>query len=297
MRPSEIPTSELDNRPMSRPLGMRYTGGYAVSRRVSAQSCGLVWSSGHAGGNAPRNGDPPDRGVLRLGHLGGKQTGAAQAPAPARRVSDETGGAGVCFSPRVQPSHAVRTPTGRRLLLHVCCAPCAAHAVERVRAEGWAVTLFFANSNIAPSDEYERRLDTARDLARRCACVLLVDTYDHDAWLAAVRGLEDEPEKGRRCLVCFRFSLERTAQRAAADGFDGFATTLTISPHKRSADILRIGADLERFVALDFKKQDGFRRSTELAREYGLYRQNTCGCEFSADAGAPPRLADDAKSG
>lgn len=166
------------------------------------------------------------------------------------------------------------------LLLHICCAPCATHAVRRL-GETHAVTGFFSNSNISPREEYEKRLENARRLAAVCRIPLVEDAYDHDAWLAAVKGLEDEPERGRRCEVCFRFNLARAAAYAAAHGFDRFTTTLTISPHKDTRTIFAVGRSLGPFLEVDLKKQDGFLKSRELTRELGLYRQDYCGCEFS----------------
>jgi len=169
----------------------------------------------------------------------------------------------------------------RRLLLHVCCGPCATASLERLKALG-EVTLFFSNANLYPPAEYARRLDAVRRLAAHCDCALVEDTCDHDAWRAWIAGLEDEPERGERCRRCFAYSLRRAAQYAAENGFSGLTTTLTISPHKRSADILAIGQSLSpEFLDIDFKTADGFRRSLELSREYGLYRQDYCGCEFS----------------
>ncbi len=167
-----------------------------------------------------------------------------------------------------------------RALLHVCCAPCATHPVQ-VLAPDYDVTLFYSNSNIAPAAEYEKRLEQVRVVARASDVPLIEDDYDHDEWLAAVRGLEQEPERGRRCLACFAFSLGRTAAYAQARGYDGFTTTLTLSPHKRSKDIFAIGSALGPFIAVDFKKKDGFNKSLELSCRYGLYRQDYCGCEFS----------------
>jgi hypothetical protein len=172
------------------------------------------------------------------------------------------------------------TAPRQRILLHVCCAPCATHSIEKLGAT-YDVTLFFSNSNIHPRDEYETRLAQARKLADLTGCRLIEDAYDHAAWLAFIAGFEAEPEKGRRCLKCFEYNLARAAQCARRNGFDGFTTTLTISPHKRSPDIFRVGAGLGDFLAVDFKKRDGFRRSIELSRQYGLYRQAYCGCEFS----------------
>ena len=168
----------------------------------------------------------------------------------------------------------------RRILLHTCCAPCATHCAQSLRPD-WQVTLFFSNSNIAPRAEYDRRLAAARTLAQITACPLLEDVYDHEAWLNTIRGLEDEPERGRRCLACFAFTLNRTAAAARRNGFDTFSTTLTVSPHKRSPDIFTIGARIGNFLAVDFKKKNGFANSLALSREYGLYRQDSCGCEFS----------------
>jgi hypothetical protein len=167
-----------------------------------------------------------------------------------------------------------------RLLLHICCGPCAGQAVERFRAD-YAVTGFFSNSNLAPPEEYARRLAAARQLSRALSFPLVEDAYDHGAWLESVRGLEAEPERGRRCERCFAFNLGRAARHATAGGFDAFTTTLTTSPHKDSGVILRIGSEWERFLAADLKQGAGFRRSMALARELGLYRQRDCGCEFS----------------
>jgi predicted adenine nucleotide alpha hydrolase (AANH) superfamily ATPase len=175
-------------------------------------------------------------------------------------------------------------PAAAKLLLHVCCAPCATASLERLRREG-EVTLFFSNGNLFPPEEFDRRLAAARQLAEATGTPLVVDEYDHGAWREFVAGLEGEPERGARCLRCFEFSFRRAARYAKANGFTGLATTLTISPHKRSADIFRIGREVwEGFLDIDFKKRDGFRRSLELSKSLGLYRQDYCGCEFSMQA-------------
>ena len=121
---------------------------------------------------------------------------------------------------------------------------------------------------------------SVRKLAEIFHVELEVDPYDHAAWREFVRGLEDEPERGARCPVCFHFSLERTARRAAALGAN-FATTLTVSPHKSSRVIFEVGARWNHFEPHDFKKKNGFLRSRELARQHGFYLQNFCGCEFT----------------
>ena len=176
----------------------------------------------------------------------------------------------------------VRIPMqDRGILLHICCGPCGTASLERLQKLG-PVTLFYSNSNIHPAAEYDQRLVEVRRLACVCGCELIVDEYSHDAWLKAIAGLEAEPERGARCLRCFEFSLGRAAELARKENFSGLTTTLTISPHKRSADIFAIGERLsDRFLDIDFKKGDGFRRSVHLAREYGMFRQTYCGCEFS----------------
>lgn len=167
-----------------------------------------------------------------------------------------------------------------RLLLHVCCAPCATHSIERLTEE-YEVALFFSDSNISPESEYRRRLQEARRLAQRCQVPLVEDAYNHAAWLEHIRGTEDEPEGGRRCALCFEYNLTRAARYASDHGFDLFTTTLTISPHKSSDTIFDVGRRMGPFLAIDLKKRDGFKRSLELSRQYNLYRQDYCGCEFS----------------
>ena len=176
-----------------------------------------------------------------------------------------------------------------RMLLHVCCGPCATSSIERLLNDGWKVDLFYSNSNIYPRVEYEKRLEGVKKTAEYFGIEWFADDYSHEDWLEAVRGYENEPEKGRRCARCFGYSLSRTAERAGAGGYSGFCTTLTVSPHKISKVLFSEGhsaaAAVEdencRYIEYDFKKKDGYKRSIELAKEIGLYRQNYCGCEFS----------------
>jgi len=166
------------------------------------------------------------------------------------------------------------------VLLHVCCAPCAAHPIE-VLQQTYHVTLFFSNSNIAPREEYVARLQHVRRLVGLYHVALIEDTYDHDAWLEHVRGLEHEPEKGARCARCFAFNLSRTAEYAAVHGYHAFTTTLTVSPHKPAESVFAAGRQFPHFLACDFKKHNGYARSTACAKEHCFYRQDYCGCEFS----------------
>ncbi|MFH1066884.1 MAG: epoxyqueuosine reductase QueH [bacterium] len=169
----------------------------------------------------------------------------------------------------------------KKILVHTCCAPCASASTERLMLQDHCVTFYFANSNIFPEEEYQKRLENVRKLAGILDIVVEEDLYDHQAWLAHIRGLENEPEGGRRCLKCFEYSLRRTAQLADRLDFPSFTTTLTISPHKNSEDIFRIGKTFPKFLPIDFKKENGFQRSLQLSEQYDLYRQNYCGCEFS----------------
>ncbi len=166
-------------------------------------------------------------------------------------------------------------------LLHVCCAPCASASLERLLQRGEVVALFYSNSNIFPYAEYKKRLQEVRRLGKIFAVPVIEDVYDHDAWLAWIHGLEDEPEKGRRCTKCFSYSLLRTSEKARQLHIPHFSTTLTISPHKRSPQVFSAAEGLEGFVPDDFKKKSGFARSIALSNQYDLYRQNYCGCEFS----------------
>ena len=172
----------------------------------------------------------------------------------------------------------------RALLLHLCCGPCATHPVQLLLRD-YRLTLFFSNCNISPAEEYEKRLAGAREVARRHELPLVEDAYDHAAWLAHVRGWESAPEGGDRCRRCFEFNLLRAARHAGEHDFDLFTTTLTVSPHKNSAAIFEIGERLGPFLAIDLKKEDGFRKAVALSKQYGLYRQDYCGCEFSRPAG------------
>ncbi|MDZ7373490.1 MAG: epoxyqueuosine reductase QueH [candidate division KSB1 bacterium] len=172
-----------------------------------------------------------------------------------------------------------------RLLLHVCCAPDATVGFERLGNE-YEITAFFYNPNIHPEAEYNLRAQEFERLCAQMGVPYVVGPYDAQRWFDLVRGLEDEPERGRRCDVCYRMRLERTAQEAAQRQFDGFAVVLTVSPHKSASKINEIGEEVAarygvRYIPTDLKKRDGFRRSVELSRQFGLYRQDYCGCLFS----------------
>ena len=174
-------------------------------------------------------------------------------------------------------------PPSPALLLHVCCAPCASACVERLLEEGRQVTLFYSNSNIVSEEEFQKRLECVKQLASHHDLELVIDPYDHDAWqkhVSELSGFESAPEGGARCVKCFEWSLERAAAEAERRGMD-FCTSLTVSPHKNSKLIFEVGRRWHHFEPYDFKKKDGFKRSLELTRQLGFYRQSFCGCEYS----------------
>ncbi len=173
----------------------------------------------------------------------------------------------------------------KELLLHICCGPCATHVIEMLRRE-YAVTGYFSNSNIHPAEEYRRRLDAAREVCRRMEIPLVEDEYSPELFFETARGLEREPENGARCLHCYRLRLSETARFAAEHSFGVMASTLTVGPMKKAALINPIGAGEAgragvEFLEADWKKKDGYRRSCELSKAFGIYRQHYCGCVFS----------------
>ena len=176
-----------------------------------------------------------------------------------------------------------------RLLLHCCCAPCSSYVLEYLSPH-FSITAHYYNPNIDTPEEYAHR---ARELSRFVqemplpgAVDVLAEPYTPAEFYAAVKGLEDVPEGGRRCYECYRLRLRRAAQAAAAGGYDYFTTTLSISPHKNAVWLGELGEAFAaeygvRWLPSAFKKKNGFKRSTELAARYGLYRQDYCGCVFS----------------
>ena len=180
----------------------------------------------------------------------------------------------------------------KKLLLHICCAPCGAGCVNRqemIPADR-EVTLFYSNSNLDSAEEFEKRLCEVKKLAAFYDLPLIIDPYDHQAWLEKVSGLEAEKEGGARCRKCFEFNLSRTQKAAAKDV--GFATTLTVSPRKSSRAIFETGSQWENFEAIDFKKKNGYLIGRNFAAEHGFYRQNYCGCEFSRRQSAETKRED-----
>ncbi|MBE5808669.1 MAG: epoxyqueuosine reductase QueH [Clostridiales bacterium] len=176
-----------------------------------------------------------------------------------------------------------------KLLLHSCCAPCSSAVLERI-ADHFELIVFYYNPNIEPAEECRVRFQELQKLIRLTGregeISLIEGAYENDRFHEAVRGLEHLPEGGERCTRCFELRLGRTAETARDMGMDYIATTLTISPLKDAERLNAIGSRAARTCGVkwlwsDFKKKDGYRRSCELSREYGLYRQDYCGCIYS----------------
>ena len=178
---------------------------------------------------------------------------------------------------------------GSSLLLHACCAPCSTACLERL-ADYFKVTIFYYNPNITDKNEYQKRIDEIKKLISlinpKYKVELLEGDYDPKVFLNMSKGLENEPERGKRCYKCYELRLEETANIASKLGFNNFCTTLTLSPHKNCDWINEIGEKLNNeydsnYLYSDFKKKEGYKRSIELSKEYNLYRQDYCGCIYS----------------
>lgn len=205
---------------------------------------------------------------------------------------------------REQSSDSSREPP--RLLLHSCCAPCSSYVLEYL-CPYFAITVFYYNPNISMKEEYQKRVEEQKrliasynnemkehfnegqgNLIGKCGHPIQVieGDYEPERFFRIAKGYEECPEGGERCFRCFELRLGETAERARAGEYDYFATTLTISPLKNAVRINEIGQRLAdtygvAWLPSDFKKKDGYKRSIELSAQYGLYRQDYCGCVFS----------------
>ncbi|MBR5539314.1 MAG: epoxyqueuosine reductase QueH [Clostridia bacterium] len=174
------------------------------------------------------------------------------------------------------------------LFLHACCAPCASYTLEYL-VPFFDITLFFYNPNIAPESEYTFRANELERLIKEHPSFgdvkLIIPEYDSTTFFEIAKGKESLKEGGERCFDCYRLRLEETAKEASGK-YDFFCTTLSISPHKNAEKLNLIGGELAKkhgveYLFSDFKKKGGYQRSIALSREYGLYRQDYCGCIFS----------------
>ena len=173
-----------------------------------------------------------------------------------------------------------------KIVLHACCGICSGYPVSSLIDAGYQVVVYFYNPNIYPLEEYQKRLDAERTLCKHFGCELIEAEYNPQEFYEVAKGLEKEPERGKRCDKCFELRLKKTAEFAKSCGIKAFTTSIVISPHKNFQKLSEIGQqiakenDLE-FLAIDFKKKDGFLKTNKISKELGLYRQNYCGCKFS----------------
>lgn len=177
----------------------------------------------------------------------------------------------------------------KRLLLHSCCAPCSSYVITYL-TNYFDITILYYNPNISPYEEYIKRKNEQIKLIKEIKTKNNIDIldcdYDNDIYNTLIKGLENEPERGNRCTVCYQMRIEKTAILARENKYDYFCTTLSVSPYKNSDLINEIGKNLEKkycvkWLYSDFKKKDGYKKSIELSKEYNLYRQNYCGCIYS----------------
>lgn len=180
----------------------------------------------------------------------------------------------------------------KRLLLHACCAPCSSHCLTYLEGK-IRITAYYYNPNITDRAEHDKRAEELKRLVGilnseypEAVIETAIGAFEPELFYEAARGLEKEPERGSRCAKCFELRLRETARKARAEGYDFFATTLTLSPLKDARLINETGERIAReegvsWLPSDFKKQEGFKHSVELSDKYGLYRQDYCGCPFS----------------
>ena len=216
------------------------------------------------------------------------------------KFTKEDKGFGVCNCTEIGPDSTTDSFAGMglkernpSLLLHSCCGPCSTSVIERL-APDYSITVFYYNPCITNEEEYLIRkenqklfLDEFNKSSTGFDNVAFIEgDYEPEAYLEAVKGYEKEPEGGARCKICFRQRLRATALRAKELEMEFFATTLTVSPHKNYSIISAMGQEIAeevgiKFLDMDFKKKAGFQRSIQLSKDYGLYRQDYCGCDFS----------------
>ena len=182
-----------------------------------------------------------------------------------------------------------REHTPKKLLLHSCCAPCSSYVLEYLSSY-FAITVFYYNPNIYPNEEYDKRSEEQKQFIRRFPAKYPIQfvcgDFENERFYEAVKGYEQEKEGKERCFRCYRLRLEETAKLAKQLGMDYFTTTLSISPLKHADKLNEIGEELAKeygvcYLSSDFKKKNGYKRSVELSKEYGMYRQDYFGCIFS----------------
>lgn len=181
-----------------------------------------------------------------------------------------------------------------KILIHACCGICSGYPIALLKEMGYEPVVYFCNPNLDTKEEYDRRLEAQKTVCEYHNVELIAEEYRHSDFLLIAEGLENEPEKGKRCEKCIELRLRQAAKKAKELGINKFTTSLVISPHKNFAKISEIGENIARenndlphndlpleYLSIDFKKKDGFLKTNKLSKELKIYRQNYCGCEFS----------------
>ena len=174
----------------------------------------------------------------------------------------------------------------KKILLHACCGICSSYPISFLKDEGYEVVVYFYNPNIYPEEEYQKRLHAEKTLCEHYGCDLIIGEYEPDKYYDYVKGLENEPEKGKRCDKCFELRLENSAKFAKKLKIDTFTTSIVISPHKNYDRLTQIGEKIAekynlKYLAINFRKNDGFLKTNNISKELNLYRQKYCGCKFA----------------
>lgn len=177
-----------------------------------------------------------------------------------------------------------------KVLLHACCAICSGYPITLLQKLGYEITVYFCNNNFDTEDEYNRRLNAEKTLCEHFNVKLITEPYSPQKFLDYVRGYENEPEGGARCIKCFELRLEDSAKKALELKINNFTTSMIISPHKNFKNLALVGETIAKkyninFLAIDFKKKDGFLKTNKISKDLGLYRQNYCGCAFAKQKG------------
>ena len=174
-----------------------------------------------------------------------------------------------------------------KILIHACCGICSGYPISLLKEMGYEPIVYFCNPNLDTKEEFEKRLEAEKIVCMYHWVDLITEEYKHEAFLSAAKGLENEPERGKRCDKCIELRLRQTAKKAKELEINMFTTSLVISPHKDFKKITAIGESVSseypnlKYLPLDFKKKDGFLKTNKLSKELGIYRQNYCGCEFA----------------
>lgn len=169
-----------------------------------------------------------------------------------------------------------------KILLHSCCAICSGYPISLLKEMGYSPIVYFCNPNLDTEEEFERRLQAQKKLCDYFNVELIVEPYNSNEYISFVKGFETEPERGKRCDKCIELRLRKTFRKASEIGVGKFTTSLVISPHKNYERISELGKSLsENYLAIPFRKNDGFLKTNNISKELGLYRQSYCGCKFA----------------